>query len=246
MVYMKLGGFFMKDFFSTEELKQRFGSDYKLAYRVIILDYLFMFSLSLILIIHIYFKLEISLFYLFLPIIILANINNRYGVKKVNLRERLKGSKFNKRVETPLRILFVLIILSVLVTGFVKNSEETQSIKEAIVDFGYDVKAPTNIPFKPTKEYGWIDKGLDQLQISYQKRFSTELVIYVTPQKPEYFDETGEKIHIFNNNIGFYSVSDSGDPRLDWEMDGLYYSLEYVSPDPPSKSEFLDIVNSME
>jgi hypothetical protein len=111
--------------------------------------------------------------------------------------------------------------------------------------FGYDVKMPTYILFKPTKEYGWIDKELNQLQISYQKRFSTELVIYVTPQKPEYFSGKGEKIHLFENSIGLYSVSESRDPRLDWELDGLYYSLEYVSQDPPTKSEILKIVKSI-
>ncbi|MBT2730433.1 hypothetical protein J7E63_26745 [Bacillus sp. ISL-75] len=234
----------MNEFCSWEELKQRFGPDIKLVNRIIIIDYVFMFSFSLAVFINYFFSLDFDLYYLYIPFFILTSGINWYSEKKLNLKERLKGSQFKKRVDTPLRVIFLLFLLTGIVLGF---SEEfkTQTIHEAIQDFGYETRPPTYIPFKPTKEYGWIDKELDQLQLSYQKRISTELVIYVTPQKPEYFNENGEKIHLFENSIGFYSVSESGDPRIDWERDGLYYSLEYVSQDPSTKSEILKIVNSM-
>ncbi|MEK4538560.1 hypothetical protein NST21_25105 [Peribacillus sp. FSL K6-1552] len=237
----------MNEFCAWEELKQRFGPDIKLVNRIIIIDYVFMFSFSLAVFINYFFSLDFSLYYLYIPFFTIASVINRYSEKKLNLKERLKGSQFKKRVDTPLRVIFLLFLLTSIVLGFLKESEEfkTQTIHEAIQDFGYETRSPTYIPFKPTKEYGWIDKELDQLQLSYQKRISTELVIYVAPQKPEYFNENGKKIHLFENSIGFYSVSEGGDPRIDWERDGLYYSLEYVSQDPPTKSEILKIVNSM-
>lgn len=230
-----------------EELKQIFGPDFKLARRFIIIEYLLMVLLALIIVIYYFFSMNFDVFYLFLPIFIIASGINHYREKKINLNKRLKGSRYEKRVERPIRVLFAAFLLTVIVLGFFKINEEfkTQPIHKAIQDFGYETKSPTYIPFIPTKEYGWIDKELNQLQISYQKRISTELVIYVTPQIPENFNTKGEKINLFENSIGFYSISESGDPRLDWERDGLYYSLEYVSQDPPTKSEILKIVNSM-
>jgi hypothetical protein len=237
----------MNEFCAWEELKQRFGSDIKLVHRIIIIDYLFMFLFSLALFINYYFSLDFALYYFYIPFFIIVSGINQYSEKKLNLKERLKGSQFKKRVDTPLRVIFLLLLLTGIVIGFLKEAEElkTQTIHEAIQDFGYETKSPTYIPFKPTKEFGWIDKELNQLQLSYQKRIYTELVIYVTPQKPEYFNENGKKIHLFENSIGFYSVGEGGDPRIDWERGGLYYSLEYGSQNPPTKSEILKIVNSM-
>ncbi|KKI91138.1 hypothetical protein WQ54_16475 [Bacillus sp. SA1-12] len=230
-----------------EELKQIFGPDFKLARRFIIIDYMLMLLLALITLIYYFFPMDFDAFYLFLPFFLIARGINYYREKKINLNKRFKGSRYEKRVERPIRVLFAVFLLTVIVLGFFKIDEEfkTQPIQKAIENFGYHVNAPTYIPFKPTKQYGWIDQELNQLEISYQKGFSTQLVIYVTPKKPNYYNKKGEIIPLLGNSTGFYSVSESGDSRLDWERDGLYYSLDYVSQNPPTKSEMLKIVNSM-
>ncbi|MGO4887306.1 Yip1 family protein [Anaerobacillus sp. MEB173] len=126
----------------------------------------------------------------------------------------------------------------------VQNEEyKTKPINEAISDFGYDVKTPSYITFKPKKEYGWIDKELNQLQITYQRGFSQELTYNVSPEKPLYYREIGEKVYLYDDAIGYYTEIDEVN-RIDWYHDGLYYSMDYVSNDLIKKTQFLKIARS--
>lgn len=124
----------MNEFCAWGELKQRFGPNIKLVNRIIIIDYVFMFSFSLTVFIDYFFSLDFDLYYLFIPFFILASGINWYSKKKLNLKERLMGSQFLKKSGHTAKSNLLIVLLTGIVLGFLKESEEfkTQTIHEAI------------------------------------------------------------------------------------------------------------------
>jgi hypothetical protein len=129
----------MSRFDTCNELKQRFGSDFKIAYRVIFARYVLMFIAILLLFVGIYFSIELDWFYFYISLLVLDMCIDWYGEKKLSMTVRLKDSSFKKRIDRPIRILFVLLILAagaMAAMGYTKDSEEfkTKPIHEAVKD----------------------------------------------------------------------------------------------------------------
>lgn len=234
----------MRGFSWWEELKQIFGSNFKFALTFIILDRLLLFSFVLSLL-YCFIYIDNDKFPLIpLSFPMIAFGLNYYCDRKIRLNKNLKGSRYEKTIKKPIGIILGIVVLVIWLIGFIKFNEEfrTQPIKKAINNFGYNVKAPSYISFKPTRQYGWVDKKINQLEISYQKGISTELDIYVTPKIP--FDKRGEKLVLYGKNIGYFLKEDD-ETKLNWKRGRLYFSLIYGSQSTPTKKEILKIVNSM-
>jgi hypothetical protein len=221
-------GYWMREI--KDELKARFGRDYSVFLWYWCIDVLMLLVLAMLYVIYFSpwvrqtLQIKIPLGFL-MPtiflILILMNLLALIDHRKWKVRQRLKGTRFVKWIEIPVKTVFVAGLIG---SFFLFDPLETQPIDVAIHKFGYPVKVPTYLPFRPTYQYGWVDEEYNQIQITYEND-KMELDLYVRPHPEQ--PQKGEEVKLPNGTKAVFSVDEDHIIQyLEWNSDGLHYDME--------------------
>lgn len=213
----------------NDELKARFGQDFNVFLWYWCIDLLMLLVLAMLYAINLspwvrqILQINIpprllmlsTLTFFMIPSTLLTWIDHR----KWKVRQRLKGTRFVKWVEIPVKTVFITGLI-----GSLFITLETQPIDVAIHKFGYLVKVPTYLPFRPTHQYGWVDDEYHQIQITYEND-KIQLDLYVTPHSKK--PRKGEQVKLTNGTMAVFSADeDHIDQFLEWNSGGLHYDMD--------------------
>jgi hypothetical protein len=174
----------------------------------------------------------------------------RYKVKlSREMIEQYKQTLYYRWVHRGIRRV-VLIILTWLIGVILPLwlNQQPQPISQAVSEYGYPVYLPTQLPFKPTKQYAEIKANLFDYDIDvFYKNGDTYLHVHIS-QKDKI---EGEFLSLANATLKNGIKADYYEdypPSLFWYQNGFRYELTYS----PSKNEtklnndvLLNIANSL-
>jgi hypothetical protein len=170
-------------------------------------------------------------------------IEKRYKVKLTQeMEQKYKQTVYYRWISRGIRgVLSTLIILS----GFmlIQWLKQPHPIPKAVTEYGYPVYLPTQLPFKPTKQYAVVRASLFTYDMDvFYENGDTNFTLYISQKEDE--DPAFEANATLKNGIkADYEESD----YLTWYQNGFRYELLYS----PSKNEtkpnndvLLNIANS--
>jgi hypothetical protein len=207
-----------------DELKERFGRDYRVFLWYWCIDLLMLLVLAMLYATYlspwVRQTLQIkppgslmpTIFSFLLMNTLLAWIDHR----KWKIRQRLKGTRFVKWVEIPVK---TVLMVGVIWSLFLFEPLETQPIDVAVHEFGYPVKVPTYLPFHPHHQYGWVDDMNNLINITYENN-KMELDLLVTPHPEQ--PRKGEHVKLPNGTMAVFSVNEDHIQSLEWDSGGLH------------------------
>jgi hypothetical protein len=172
---------------------------------------------------------------------IMIYIGKRYEVKLSEEKEQqYRQTTYYRWIDQRFRI--VLSILMFLIISMLPDwVNQPQPIPQALTQYGYPVCLPTQLPFKPTKQYAVIKASPIEYDLDvYYENGDSLLTLDIS-------QDDDEDLFLKNATLKNGTKADYEETDLTWYQKGFSYQLSY-SPsknDPiPNKDVLLNIANS--